>query len=57
MFKIFKESGSIGLGLIISKEIAAKYNGKIKFESEYKQGSTFSFTFDLEEFDASIDNG
>ena len=51
MFKIFKDSGNIGMGLTISREIANKYNGNIKFTSKYKEGSTFAFTFELEEYE------
>jgi signal transduction histidine kinase len=41
----------MGLGLTISKEIINKYNGSIKFVSEYQRGSTFDFTFELEELE------
>ena len=50
LFKTFKRSGGIGMGLIISREIVGRYHGRIHFESEYMVGSTFSFNFDLEEF-------
>ena len=40
----------IGLGLAISKLIVQKFGGSIDFVSEYKQGSTFFYTFKLEEF-------
>lgn len=51
MFKIFKDSGNIGMGLSISREIANKYNGNVTFLSKYKEGSTFTFSFELEEFE------
>lgn len=37
----------IGLGLMISKLIVEKFDGKILFESEKNKGSTFTFTFKL----------
>ena len=55
--KLFKLFGSIrhhkkkintqgiGLGLVISKMIVSKFNGKIDFISKYKKGSTFFFSF------------
>ena len=58
--KLFKLFGSIkdqkrkintqgiGLGLVISKLIVEKFNGKIDFISKYKHGSTFFFSFELE---------
>ena len=61
--KLFKLFGSIrdqkkkvntqgiGLGLLISKLIVEKFNGKIDFISYYKKGATFFFTFDLEPID------
>ena len=51
VFKIFKDKDSIGLGLAICKEISLKYNGNITFDSEFKVGSTFYFSFSLEEFE------
>ena len=51
VFKIFKDQDSIGLGLSICKEIAQKYNGNITFFSEFKQGSTFQMTFEVEELE------
>ena len=45
----------IGLGLVISKMIVEKFDGKIGFLSEYGYGSTFFFTVDLESTEI-IDN-
>ena len=39
----------IGLGLLISKMIVNKFHGRIEFESKYKRGSTFWFTFEEEQ--------
>ena len=41
----------IGLGLVISKMIVHKFKGVIDFISDYKKGSTFFFTFQIEDFD------
>ena len=43
----------IGLGLSISNMIVKKFNGVIDFTSEIGKGSTFFFTFELNEI---IDN-
>ena len=42
-------TNGIGLGLVISKLIVGKFNGIIDFDSKYKKGSTFFYTFELEE--------
>ena len=42
--------GGIGLGLVISKMIVSKFNGEIDFESVYKKGTTFYFTFEHQPF-------
>ena len=42
--------GGIGLGLVISKMIVNKFNGDIDFESTYKKGSNFYFTFENANF-------
>ena len=34
----------IGLGLVISKLIVHKFNGKINFLSKYERGSTFFYS-------------
>jgi signal transduction histidine kinase len=59
--KLFKMFGSIkdeekrlnlkgiGLGLVISKLIVSKFNGYIDFISKYEHGSTFFFTFEIED--------
>ena len=44
----------IGLGLMISKLIVEKFDGKILFESEKNKGSTFTFTFKLKKIMASL---
>ena len=61
--KLFKMFGSIkneqkkiniqgiGLGLVISKLIVEKFNGKIDFISKYKKGTTFFFSIQLEPVD------
>ena len=55
MFKLFTSFkdvkrkinvNGIGLGLVISRMIVDKFNGKIDFTSTYKHGSTFFFTFE-----------
>ena len=51
VFKVFDSQDHIGLGLTISREIAWKYNGDITFFSEHNQGSSFTLTFELEEFE------
>jgi K+-sensing histidine kinase KdpD len=57
--KIFETSKSdkknnfqgVGLGLAVSKLIVNKFNGKIDFISKFRKGSTFFFTFEIEEVD------
>ena len=39
----------IGLGLVISEQIVRQFGGEIFFESIPKEGSTFTFTFKVEE--------
>lgn len=39
--------GGTGLGLTIAKELVEAHKGKIWFESEFKKGTTFSFTIPL----------
>jgi signal transduction histidine kinase len=41
----------VGLGLVICKLIVNKFDGNIDFISKHKKGSTFFFTFKLEEID------
>ncbi len=40
--------GSVGLGLAIVREIAARYDGRVSLESEIGKGSTFTVTFHVE---------
>ena len=47
-------TNGIGLGLVIAKQIANVFDGDITFVSEFQVGSTFTFTFKLEN-DDSID--
>ena len=44
-------TSGIGLGLVISKLIVNKFNGEITFSSKYQHGTTFSYTFEIEDFD------
>ena len=44
-----RETGSTGLGLVISREIIEKHNGRMWAESEYGQGSTFIFILPVNE--------
>jgi hypothetical protein len=44
----------IGLGLVISENIVKQFNGEISFESEPRVGSTFTFTFLLDEDDTAL---
>src|SRR5665213_641052 len=39
--------GSVGLGLAIVREIAARYDGRVELESEVGHGSTFTVRFHL----------
>lgn len=58
------EIGGAGLGLFLSRAIVEAHGGQIWFESEVKQGSTFSFTLPMlstglphgENYDASATN-
>ena len=45
----------VGLGLVICKLIVEKFQGNIDFISKHKKGSTFFFTFKLEELDEIVD--
>ena len=44
----------IGLGLVIAKLIVEQFNGQISFESEKDVGSTFTFTFMLDNQNLSV---
>lgn len=58
--KIFKMFGAteneqvttkgIGFGLMISKLLVTEFDGEIDFDSVWKEGSTFFFTFKLNDF-------
>jgi len=41
----------IGLGLVISKLIVEKFGEELTFLSEYGKGTTFSYTFPLQDID------
>lgn len=47
---IVKDSGAIGMGIIVSKMIIENFGGKLDFSSEYQVGSTFVFSFEMEIF-------
>ena len=59
--KLFKKYGSIksksvnqkgvGLGLVICKMIVERFSGVIDYVSQWKKGTTFFFTFEIENFD------
>ena len=57
MFGSIKDEGQqinvhgVGLGLVICKLIVNKFNGQIDFLSKYKHGSTFYFTFEVDDPD------
>jgi C4-dicarboxylate-specific signal transduction histidine kinase len=38
----------IGLGLHVSKQIVMSFNGQLDFISEWQNGSTFIFSFEVE---------
>ena len=42
-------TSGIGLGLVISKQIVTEFGGSIGVESEVGVGTTFTFTFNIEE--------
>jgi len=44
---ITQQFGGTGLGLIISKRLAAMLGGDIEFSSEFGKGSTFTLTIDI----------
>jgi two-component system sensor histidine kinase/response regulator len=49
--KVEKNINGIGLGLCICKAVVEQFNGKIDFVSEPGIGTTFMFTFQLEDVD------
>jgi len=49
-------TNGIGLGLVISKMIVKNFGGEISFKSKYEKGTTFTFTFNLSEFDMELHN-
>ena len=56
LFKLFgfiqdskqMNKNGIGLGLVIADNLVSQFNGKIQFESEPGNGSTFQCTFKLQ---------
>ena len=41
----------IGLGLVISQLLVNKFSGQVSFKSEFNRGTTFTFTFETEDFE------
>ena len=41
----------IGLGLVISKMIVQKFDGIINFVSRWKKGTSFFFTFKIQDYE------
>ena len=58
LFNSFKDEKNqinmkgIGLGLVICKMIVQKFNGCIDFISEFQKGSSFFYTFEIEDYDS-----
>ena len=56
LFKLFgfledsadRNTSGIGLGLVISDKITSNFGGKITFKSELGKGSSFIYTFKLD---------
>jgi len=44
-------TNGIGLGLVICKNIVEMFDGEIDFDSVPDHGSTFTFTFKLDEME------
>jgi two-component system, NarL family, sensor histidine kinase BarA len=61
MFGSIKDEGKkinvhgVGLGLVICKLIVNKFDGYIDFISKYKRGSTFFFTFKLDDMEQIVE--
>ena len=49
-------TNGIGLGLVISKLIVSKFNGIIDFKSTFGQGSSFYFSFEIENINDELEN-
>ena len=44
------------MGLILSRQIVQKYNGKLDFSSEFQKGSTFVFSYGIDIVDEDLQN-
>ena len=63
LFKLFgflaetqkMNKNGVGLGLVIAKDICQAFNGTISVDSEVGTGSTFTYTFPLEEAEKEVE--
>jgi K+-sensing histidine kinase KdpD len=46
--------GGIGLGLVISNLIVTKFGGSLNFTSEENVGSSFIYSFEMEEMETKL---